>query len=170
VEKTRKAAEAFNNRLTEIEKLANTIISDATEFEPSSAKLSPSSHQTFLDVENVFEAGKREGEDAQSFVAQAKSSVQMTFDAAKKAEKQAKSLNLAVESFQKYLEKHGLKPEEEEADKVTPGNKNEESKLESSHEMKTTMEEENTAQLHHSSHEEVKNVHMNTTNINGITK
>ncbi|ORC82813.1 uncharacterized protein TM35_000821030 [Trypanosoma theileri] len=186
--KTRKAAEELNKTLTEVEGLSNDIISEATEFKHSPPKVSPSSHHLFLEMEKIVRDSKRESEEALSFVAERKSRVQMAFDTAKKAEEQAESLKVAVQAFNEYLEKHGLKPEdstadshqntsenefpkeEKESDKVTPGNKNVESKLESSHGMVTNTKEENTAQLQHSSHEEVKNVHMNTTKVTGITK
>ncbi|ORC89549.1 uncharacterized protein TM35_000123240 [Trypanosoma theileri] len=172
VNKTRKAAKEINETLTEMEKLAKTLVSDANKFMRSPADLPHLLADRYFEVEKLVLASRKEGEDALSFADEVKSSVQRGLDAAEKAEKNAESLESEVESFQKYLEKHGLKPEDSTTDSQQniAGNKNEESQLESRHEMKTNTEEENTAQLQHSSHEEVKNVHMNTTNINGITK
>ncbi|ORC82812.1 uncharacterized protein TM35_000821020 [Trypanosoma theileri] len=113
---TRKAAEDFNKTLTEMERLSNDIISEATKILDSPPKLSHSSHHIFFEVEKLVVAGIKDGKDAQSFVAREKSKVRMAFEVAKEAEEHAESLELEVESFQKYLEKHGLNPEDSTTD------------------------------------------------------
>ncbi|ORC82810.1 uncharacterized protein TM35_000821000, partial [Trypanosoma theileri] len=135
VNKTREAAEEFNKTLTKMEEVSKTIVSRATEFLKPDADFSRWPSDSKTEVKDLALISVSEDKFVQPFVAQKKSRVQPAFDAAKKGEEHAESLNMAVElavqAFNKYLEKHGLKPEEEEADKVTPGNKNEESKLES---------------------------------------
>ncbi|ORC82814.1 uncharacterized protein TM35_000821040 [Trypanosoma theileri] len=129
VNKTREAAEEVNKALNEVERLAETVISYAEEILDSPPKLSRSSYQIFLGVEELVRAGKREGEYAQSFATEIKPKVQPALDAAKKVEEQAESLKveveLAVRTFNEYLEKHGLNPEEETTDSQQNTSENE---------------------------------------------